>query len=274
MTRRPPRPAAPGSPAAAGLRAGPRPALAGAGVRRRGADRRRSPAGRRLVGAASASSARGRSLVSVQPQAPLVALARPAARSGFVGSVPQPLFDLVAPTPATRSRASGRRAARRRLIREDAGDAHLRQGRLRRARRGRARRARATGRVKGEAIATAQGIPLKFLENILGDLRHAGSCAASAAPRAATGWPGRPRRSPWPTSSAPSRARWPPCAASAPEEVAYAGAAEALQRVWIAVRASLRDVVEHVTLADIAARQAAARASTRLADDPEAWVTR
>ena len=28
--------------------------------------------------------------------------------------------------------------------------------------------------VKGEAIATAQGIPLRFLENILGDLRNAG----------------------------------------------------------------------------------------------------
>ncbi len=30
------------------------------------------------------------------------------------------------------------------------------------------------GLVKGERIAQAQEIPLKFLENILGDLRHAG----------------------------------------------------------------------------------------------------
>ena len=30
------------------------------------------------------------------------------------------------------------------------------------------------GPTKGEAIARAQSIPLKFLENILGDLRHAG----------------------------------------------------------------------------------------------------
>ena len=30
------------------------------------------------------------------------------------------------------------------------------------------------GPVKGERIAQAQEIPLKFLENILGDLRHAG----------------------------------------------------------------------------------------------------
>jgi Rrf2 family protein len=30
------------------------------------------------------------------------------------------------------------------------------------------------GRVRGERIAQAQEIPLKFLENILGDLKHAG----------------------------------------------------------------------------------------------------
>src|SRR5512144_1730587 len=30
------------------------------------------------------------------------------------------------------------------------------------------------GPVKGEAISRAQGIPLRFLENILGELRHAG----------------------------------------------------------------------------------------------------
>ena len=37
-----------------------------------------------------------------------------------------------------------------------------------------------------------------------------------------------------------------------PEDVDYAGAAKALGTVWIAVRASLRSVVETVTLADIA----------------------
>ena len=47
-----------------------------------------------------------------------------------------------------------------------------------------------------------------------------------------------------------------------PEEAAYGGAAESLPRVWIAVRASLRSVVEHVTVADIAAGQAAAERST------------
>ena len=50
---------------------------------------------------------------------------------------------------------------------------------------------RATGPTKGEAIAQAQSIPLKFLENILGDLRHAGLVRSQ---RGADGgyWLGRP----------------------------------------------------------------------------------
>ena len=55
-----------------------------------------------------------------------------------------------------------------------------------------------------------------------------------------------------------------------PEGVSYAGPAEPLQRVWIAVRKNLRDVVEHVTLADLAAgalparrRRAGGRSRTR-----------
>ena len=45
---------------------------------------------------------------------------------------------------------------------------------------------------KGEALAAAQEIPLRFLENILGELRVPGWCRASAAPRAATGCARRP----------------------------------------------------------------------------------
>jgi Rrf2 family protein len=58
-----------------------------------------------------------------------------------------------------------------------------------------------------------------------------------------------------------------------PERVEYAGAAEPLQRVWIAVRKNLRDVVEHVTLADVAGDRLP-QAVSRLADDPDAWETR
>ena len=58
-----------------------------------------------------------------------------------------------------------------------------------------------------------------------------------------------------------------------PEDVGYAGAAEPLQQVWIAVRKNLRDVVEHVTLADLAAGRLP-DAIAALARDPEAWTTR
>jgi DNA-binding IscR family transcriptional regulator len=58
-----------------------------------------------------------------------------------------------------------------------------------------------------------------------------------------------------------------------PEDTTYGGAATALPRVWIAVRANLRAVVERVTLADLAAGKLPARVD-KLAEDPEAWVTR
>ncbi len=59
----------------------------------------------------------------------------------------------------------------------------------------------------------------------------------------------------------------------APESVPYSGAAEPLQEVWIAVRKNLRDVVERVTLADIAAGRLPSEIA-ELARDPEAWITR
>jgi len=51
------------------------------------------------------------------------------------------------------------------------------------------------------------------------------------------------------------------------------GAAAPLQEVWIAVRKNLRDVVERVTLADIAAGRLPSEIA-ELARDPEAWITR
>lgn len=51
------------------------------------------------------------------------------------------------------------------------------------------------------------------------------------------------------------------------------GAAAALRPVWIAVRKSLREVVERVTLADLATGALPASVLA-LAEDPEAWVTR
>jgi Rrf2 family protein len=129
------------------------------------------------------------------------------------------------------------------------------------------------GPTKGEVIAQAQAIPLKFLENILADLRHAGIVRSQ---RGAEGgyWLARPAADV--TVADVIRAVDGPLASvrgGRPEDVAYEGAAVPLAQVWIAVRASLRNVVERVTLADIAAGRLPARVA-KLAEDPEAWVTR
>jgi Rrf2 family protein len=127
--------------------------------------------------------------------------------------------------------------------------------------------------IKAERIATAQDIPLNFLENILGELRHAGIVRSQ---RGADGGFRLARPAERVTVADIIRAVEGPLASvrgGPPEEVEYAGASESLLRVWIAVRASLRSVAEHVTLADIAAGHLPADID-RLADDPEAWVTR
>lgn len=126
---------------------------------------------------------------------------------------------------------------------------------------------------KGDAIAKAQGIPLKFLENILGDLRHAG-IVASRRGQDGGYWLARPPREI--TIADVIRAVDGPLASvrgGRPENTTYSGAAEPLQRVWIAVRTSLRQVVEHVTLADVASGKLPPKVS-KLADDPESWTTR
>jgi len=129
------------------------------------------------------------------------------------------------------------------------------------------------GPVKGEQLATAQEIPPKFLENILGDLRHAGLVRSQ---RGADGgyWLQRPANEI--TLAEIVRAVDGPLATvrgQRPEDVAYTGAAGQLQRVWIAVRHNLRAVLEQVTVADVAAGRLPKRVE-RLADDPESWVTR
>jgi Rrf2 family protein len=128
------------------------------------------------------------------------------------------------------------------------------------------------GPVKGEKLATAQDIPPKFLENILGDLRHAGLVRSQ---RGAEGgyWLQRPADKI--TLAEVVRAVEGPLATvrgQRPDEVVYSGPAEQLQRVWIAVRRNLREVLETVTLADLAAGRLPDEIA-RLADDPESWVT-
>jgi Rrf2 family protein len=127
--------------------------------------------------------------------------------------------------------------------------------------------------VKAERIATSQGIPLNFLENILGELRHAGVVRSH---RGAEGG-FRLAKPPEEVSVADIiRAVEGPLASvrgGPPEEAEYPGPAAALPRVWIAVRANLRRVVEQVTVADIAGGRLP-KGIDALAEDPEAWITR
>jgi DNA-binding IscR family transcriptional regulator len=55
------------------------------------------------------------------------------------------------------------------------------------------------------------------------------------------------------------------------EELDYSGSAEPLRDVWVAVRASLRGVLETVTLADVAGGELPATVAA-LARDPDAWA--
>src|SRR4051794_26444212 len=109
------------------------------------------------------------------------------------------------------------------------------------------------GPIKGDRIAQAQEIPSNFLENILSDLRNAGIVASR---RGAEGgyWLARPAAE---VSLADViRAVDGPLAnvrGVRSEQVEYAGNAEPLRDVWVAVRASLRSVLEGVSLADLAA---------------------
>ena len=127
--------------------------------------------------------------------------------------------------------------------------------------------------VKAERIAVAQGIPLNFLENILGELRHAGIVRSQ---RGAEGGFRLARSANQITIADVIRAVDGPLATvrgGPPEELSYPGQAADLARVWIAVRKSLRAVVERVTVADVASGRLP-RPVIKLSEDPEAWVTR
>ncbi len=123
--------------------------------------------------------------------------------------------------------------------------------------------------VKGATVATAQDIPLPFLENILRELRHAGIVRTI---RGADGGYMLARPADTITLADVIRAVEGPLAAVQgirPDELAYQGAAVQLSEVWIAVRANLRAVLEAITLADVA--QARIPGPIRkLAENPDA----
>ena len=125
--------------------------------------------------------------------------------------------------------------------------------------------------VKGERIATAQAIPLRFLENILMQLRHAGLVESR---RGADGGYRLARPAGEVTLADVIRAIDGPLAGvsgARPETLDFNGVAEPMRDVWIAVRASLRGVLEGVTLADVVAGGLPQHVRDLVADE-DAWV--
>ncbi len=126
-------------------------------------------------------------------------------------------------------------------------------------------------RVKGERIAAAQQIPVKFLENILLELRHAGLVESR---RGADGgyWLARPAGEI--KLADVIRAVEGPLAnvrGIRPDALTYSGAAAPLRDVWVALRVNLRAVLETVTLADVASGELPPQVAKPLRE-PDAWT--
>lgn len=113
------------------------------------------------------------------------------------------------------------------------------------------------GSVKAERLASAQEIPLKFLENILLELRRAEIVASQ---RGTDGGYRLAKPAAEVSLADVIRAVEGPIATVRgvrPEETEYKGAATPLRDVWIELRASMRGVLEETSLADLVSRSGA-----------------
>lgn len=122
-------------------------------------------------------------------------------------------------------------------------------------------------------IASSQGISVSFLLSILRELKAAGIVRSS---RGLKGGYRLDKPADQITIADIIRAVEGPLATvrgSAPEDTPYSEPALALQRVWIAVRKNLREVLEHVTIADVVGGQLPEAVNDLLAD-PDVWVRR
>ena len=127
--------------------------------------------------------------------------------------------------------------------------------------------------VKAERIAQAQGIPRKFLDNILQGLRQSGLVESRRGP---DGGHQLARAADEISVADIIRAIDGPLAnvgGRFPEDVHPPGPAEPLQEVWVAVRAALRSVLEEVTLDQIASGELPEDVHA-LSKAPGAWERR
>ncbi|MBC9225316.1 Rrf2 family transcriptional regulator [Aeromicrobium sp. 636] len=124
--------------------------------------------------------------------------------------------------------------------------------------------------ITADELGKRQGIPHGFLQSILGDLRKAGILLSQRGQSG--GW--RMARPAYAVTIADViRAVDGPLVSVygvRPESVAYNGRAEVLKPVWIAARDALREVLETVTIAQLAEGELPSSVLKRTEDD-EAW---
>jgi Rrf2 family protein len=129
------------------------------------------------------------------------------------------------------------------------------------------------GLVKAEQIANAQQIPPKYLQNILTQLRNAGLVESHRG--GTEGGYRLARPADQITLANIIRAVAGPLTSvrgARPQSLHYPDPASHLPKVWIAVRVSLRSVLDQVTLADLVAGTLP-RSVCALTDDPDAWIS-
>ena len=124
-----------------------------------------------------------------------------------------------------------------------------------------------------DAIVSEQGLPRKFVEAILGELRRAGLVRSQ---RGADGGYALARPAKEITLGAVIRAVDGPLAevrGLRAHETEYANVAEHLPQVWVAVRSALRSVLDETTLAQVLTGKLPAHIR-RLNETPDAWLPR
>ena len=127
--------------------------------------------------------------------------------------------------------------------------------------------------VSAERIADAQDIPVNFLENILLDLRRAGIVESR---RGAAGGYLLAKPADEIALADVVRAVEGPLASVrgiSPDALEYNGSSTHLREVWVALRAAVRSVLEHVTVADVADGKLPPFIG-KLTREPDAWVRR
>ena len=127
--------------------------------------------------------------------------------------------------------------------------------------------------VKIDTVVTEQGMPRKFVEAILGELRRAGLVRSQ---RGAEGGYALARPASEIKLGSVIRAVDGPLAevrGLRPHETEYAGVASHLPMVWVAVRSSLRQVLDETSLSDVLSGDLPEHVR-RLTEEPDAWLPR